>query len=112
MSADDAPGGWELKRDVTQMRVDIKDGFGGINLRFDELARTTVSINTYNEAIKRLDGRFADMAQDLVDERAARKEAIGALAAAMDKTAMWLRWIAGALILPILGPFFYFLMQR
>lgn len=112
MMAEEPPNSWELNRVVTQIRADLRDGFTGINSRFDEMAKSTVPIGTYNETIKRLDGRIDGLVQDVVDERAARKEAITSLNAAMEKTATWLRWIGTGLLVPIIVPIVLYMLQR
>ena len=130
----DAPGGWELKRDVNQMRSDLKDGFASLNLRFDDMAKSMVSSREHANDMARMRERHAELALNLMEERDARKEALeseatarkealeseakarkeaaDAQTASLLRTGLWVRWVATGLLIPTLVPLALYVMNR
>ena len=121
--SEEPPGGWELKRDVTQMRSDLKDGFASLNVRLDDMAKSMVSSREHANDMARMGERHAELVLDIAEERAARKEAItaetkarektqAAQEAAQQRTGVWLRWVATGLLVPTLVPLLLHVMNR
>lgn len=95
--SEEPPGNWELQRTLNRVSADLKDGLAQINARFDSM----VSTGVYQAEQRRVDDRLKELADDIAQEREARKADLAALTAQMERTAMWLRWIATGLIIPV-----------
>lgn len=114
----DEPGGWELKRALSDLRTDVRDGNKAIR---DELAKL-VSTEAHAADMRRIDDAIRGISEDLANERQARveqialeretrtieinnekrarKEDVAGLADAMQRTAVWVRWIAASVLIP------------
>ena len=95
--SEEPPGNWELQRSLNKLSNDLKDGLAGINSRLDSMVTTGV----YVAEQRRVDDRLKDLADDISAEREARKSEITTVMAQMERTAVWLRWLAAMIVLPI-----------
>ena len=95
--SEEPPGNWELQRSLNKLSTDLKDGLAGINSRLDSMVTTGV----YGAEQRRVDDRLKDLADDIGSERESRKTEIAAVMAQMERTAVWLRWLAAMIALPI-----------
>lgn len=115
----DEPGGWELKRALSDLRTDVRDGNKAIR---DEIAKLVTS-DAHASDVLRLEDRIKGLADDLAAERqarveavaleretrtiehnhevTARKEAQATFQAQMDRTATWVRWVAASVLVPV-----------
>lgn len=93
--SDPTPG--ELSRRLDEIRTDIRDLAITLNTRLDKL----VSIEVHAADLRRIDDRLGELADDVATEREQRKSDIASLTSQMDRTAVWLRWVAAAIVLPI-----------
>lgn len=94
---DDAPSVWELHRSIEKLSRNLDTGFSGVRGDLSQMATR----DALAAAEKRLDGRIEEANKDIADESTARKEADAALAKAMDRTGMWVRWCAGFALAPL-----------
>ncbi len=97
------PGGWELQRSIAQLGQTVRDGNATLGQRFSE---------TFTADQRRVEGVLKTMADDILEEREARKAAVAeerearaAAVAALEKqlarlTAI-LRWVAASIVIPI-----------
>ncbi|MGH3504375.1 MAG: hypothetical protein ACRDQA_26265 [Nocardioidaceae bacterium] len=117
--AEEPPGNWELQRSLAKLSADLKDGLAQINTRLDSM----VSTGVHDAQMGRVDDRLKEISEDVAQEREARKADLAKESAAriadqaaerearkadmadlraqMERTAVWLRWVAAAVILPI-----------
>lgn len=95
--SEEPPGNWELQRSLNKLSTDLKDGLAGINGRLDSM----VTEGVYGAEQRRVDDRLKDLADDISAERDARKSEITTVMAQMERTAVWLRWLAAMIVLPI-----------
>lgn len=115
----DEPGGWELKRALSELRDDVREGQKAIR---DDVAKM-VTQAAHEADMRRIEDQTRGVAEDLAAERQARVEAvalereqrtielnriaanqdkaIASLQAQMERTAVWVRWIAASVLVPI-----------
>lgn len=65
----DEPGGWELRRALTELRSDMQSGLQGINGRLDKL----VGVDAHAADMKRLEAAISTLTRDLATEIAQRR---------------------------------------
>lgn len=93
----DEPTSWELQRALEQMRADMRSGFEGINTRLDKL----VTQDAFQAEQRRVDERFREIKDDLVEERGARERAELESKASQRNIGLWVRWIAASILIPV-----------
>lgn len=98
----------ELSRRLDEIRTDIRDGNAALNSRLDRL----VSVESHHADMRRIEEQVAAVAKDVTEaearttaavatERQAREKAFANLTAQMERTAVWLRWVAATVVLPV-----------
>lgn len=108
MTEQQAPGPWELRRAIDQIRDDQREGFASINSRLDRLVSAdafAAEQRRMDEKIagerQRTDEKIAALTDDLTKEAAARKEGDQAQQSALDKLVANQKWIVVAIGLPV-----------
>lgn len=114
----DEPGGWELKRALSELRNDVRDGQKAIR---DDVTKM-VTQAAHDADMRRIEDQVKGVADDLAAEKqarveaialeretrtiehnretTARKESVAALQAQMERTAVWVRWVAASVLIP------------
>lgn len=114
----DEPGGWELKRALSELRDDVREGQKAIR---DDVSKM-VTQAAHDADMRRLEDQVKGVSDDLSSERQARVESVALeretrtieharetearktdvkhLQAQMDRTAVWVRWVAASVMVP------------
>lgn len=115
----DEPGGWELKRALSELRDDVREGQKAIR---DDVTKM-VTQAAHDADMRRMEDQVKGVSDDLAAERQARVEAIALeretrtiehnreatarkegyerLQAQMERTAVWVRWVAASVLIPV-----------
>jgi ABC-type multidrug transport system fused ATPase/permease subunit len=87
--------------ELKALRTEQSAGFNSVRAEFNARLDRLVTTEAFTAEQRRVDERFSNLGQDIVDERIARVAEFEKANDRMAKLAANVRWVASALLLPI-----------